>query len=104
MRELDKLVSSTVVLFLFLLHVWWGNSQEALGDEFVLLLASLASLNLLQHLSTGDALLSTSLEFAHVVPVSLDLLFLGIDTASIKGGPSGSNAKEGRSGSKSLES
>lgn len=100
----EILVSSTVVVLLFfILEAWWRNSNEALGDEDILLLTSLTGLNLFHHLSTGNAFLSTSLELAHVVSITLDLLLFGIDTACIQGGNGRRNTEKCRSGSESLE-
>ena len=89
-------------MFLLFLETWWGNRNKALGDENILLLTGLTGLNLFHHLSASDAFLSTSLELAHVVSITLNLLLLRVDTACIQGGRGRLNTKKGRSGGESL--
>ena len=56
--------------------------EEALGNEFVLFLAGLGGLGLLEQPSAAQASLSGGLELAHVLTVAFHLFLFGIDTAS----------------------
>jgi hypothetical protein len=85
-------------------------SHVALDDEFGFHLTSLGGLGLLQELSATDSLLTSRAELAHVLSVTLDLLFLGVGTASLEQSRSlddrrlnGSLAEERRTRGESLQ-
>jgi len=94
----------TKIKHLFLGFIGITSSDEALRDEFVLLLAGLRSLCLLQDLSSAGSTLSGRGEFSHVFSVSLDLFLFGIDTASEEaaGGGDGRRTRERGKNSESL--
>jgi len=75
-----------------------GNSHEALGKEFVLLLPGLLRRNLSHHLLAAG--LPPLGKFAHVLAISLTLLLLCVDAARLElsAGRDGGSADEGGGG------
>jgi hypothetical protein len=82
-------------------------SHVAFDDEFSFFLTSLGRLGLLQELSATDSLLATGAELAHVLSVTLDLLLLGVGSASLEQSRSLTEshalAEEGRTRGESLQ-
>ena len=71
--------SYTFTCLLFL--IWRRSSNEALGNEFILLLAGLLRLGLLEKLSSASSTASGGGEFSHVFPIALPFLLLCIYSA-----------------------
>lgn len=62
-----------------------GNSNKALANELVFFLTGPSGQGLFHDLSTTGTPTAGGLEFAHIVTITLDLFFLGINTAREQG-------------------
>lgn len=78
------------------------NSHKALGNKLILNNTLSTRLHLPHHLLSAGSALSPLLEFTHVFPVTLALLLLGVDTASIKRCSGGKCRPAERSGNECL--
>ena len=99
--KITSLIATPYLSLLFRVRGW--NSHEALGNKLILNNTLSTRLHLPHHLLSAGSTPSSLLEFTHVFPVTLALLLLGVDTASIKRCGGGKCRPAERSGNKSLQ-